>query len=77
MLTLHSSKRDNNCVTPVVTLSVSVTGVISEWEGGAHEGSHVESNHVATAIVYCHTSGRESQPQPGWSFGQSNFSPVF
>ena len=35
-----------HCVASNVTPSVSVTGVISEWEGGAHEGSHIESNHV-------------------------------
>ena len=37
---------DNNCVASNVTMSVSVTSVISEWEGGAHEGTRVESNHV-------------------------------
>ena len=37
---------DNNYVASNVSMSVSVTIVISEWEGGAHEGSHVESNHV-------------------------------
>ena len=40
-MTLHPCKCDNKCVAPKVTNSVSVTGVISKWEGGAHEGSHV------------------------------------
>ena len=35
-----------HCVIYKVTLCVSVTIVISEWEGCAHEGSHVKSNHV-------------------------------
>ena len=35
-----------HCVASNVTLSISVTSVISEWEGGAHEGTRVESNHV-------------------------------
>ena len=35
-----------HCLVSNVTLSVSVTIVISECEGGAHEGSHVKSNHV-------------------------------
>ena len=57
---------NNNCVASKVTVRISVTSVINEWEGGAHEGTHVESNHVllhSTALVttipmfnYCHTS---------------------